>query len=258
MSDAPVPPNGQLNLPAVRRVTFGRPLAWLYAGWQDMRANPIASIAYGLLFAIAGDLILLFSWRNPHLFSAAVSGFFLIAPLLAAGLYEISRRQALGEHSTFIDSLAGWRRNWQSMAMLGLFLALIAIVWERTSAIMFAFYVPGKLPDLWVFVSEIVFNAEYRGVTFSWFFVGGSVAMLVFAISAVSAPMLINRDVYFISAILTSLRAVARNFDVMMLWAALVVTLTLTGFATLLFGLVILMPLIGHASWHACRELVEA
>lgn len=257
MSDAPAPRDGQLNLPAVRRVVLGRPLAWLGAGWQDMRANPIASIAYGLLFAIAGDLILLFSWRNPHLFSAAVSGFFLIAPLLAAGLYEISRRQSLGEHSTFIDSLAGWRRNWQSMAMLGLFLALVATAWERTTAIMFALYVPGKLPDLWVFATQIVFNTEYIGVTLSWLLVGGSVALLVFAVSAVSAPLLIKRDVYFISAILTSLRAVARNVDVMMLWAVLVVALTLTGFATLLFGLVILMPLIGHASWHACRELVE-
>jgi uncharacterized membrane protein len=83
------------------------------------------------------------------------------------------------------------------------------------------------------------------------------VALLIFAISAVSAPMLIDRDVYFITAILTSLRAVAINSGAMALWAALVVALTLTGFATLLFGLIVLMPLVGHASWHAYREIVE-
>ena len=257
MSKQPAPPDGHATLPSVRRITIGRPFSWLRAGWSDLCANPIASIAYGLLFAIAGDLILIFSWRSPHLFSAAVSGFFLIAPLLAGGLYEISRRQAQGQHSTFIDSLAGWRRNWQSVAMLGLFLALAAVVWERASSIMFAMYVPGKLPDLWVFVTQIVFNEAYLAVTLSWFVVGGIVALLIFAISVVSAPMLIDRDVYFVTAIVTSLRAVAINSGAMALWAALVVALTLTGFATLLFGLIVLMPLVGHASWHAYRDIVE-
>ncbi|WP_301100295.1 DUF2189 domain-containing protein [Propionivibrio sp.] len=244
-------------LPEVRRVGLNRPLAWLKSSMQDMLANPIASLAYGLLFAIAGDVILIFAWRNPYLFTVAVSGFFLIAPLLAGGLYEISRRQADGQHSTFFDSLAGWSRNGQSMAMYGLLLALVAIVWERTSAVFFALFVPGLTPDLAAFVTNVLLNADYRGLTLAWFLVGGMLAILVFAISVVSIPMLIDRDVDFVTAMMTSLRSVAQNPASMLLWAALVVLLTLAGFATLLFGLIVLMPLLGHASWHAYRDLVE-
>lgn len=245
------------SLPTVRRVAFGRPLVWLKAGGRDMRANPIASLAYGLLFAIAGDVILIFSWRNAYLFTAAVSGFFLIAPLLAGGLYEISRRHADGLHSTFVDSLAGWSRNGQSMAMYGLLLALLALVWERSSAVLFALFVAELTPDLAAFVSTVLLNPEYRGLTLAWFLVGGALSLLVFALSAVSIPMLVDRQVDFVTAMMTSLRAVTSNPAPLLLWAALVVALTLIGFASLLFGLVILLPLLGHASWHAYRDLVE-
>ena len=257
MKESPSPIDQHFALPGVRRVGLERPQVWLRSSWEDIRANPVASLAYGLLFAIAGDVILIFAWRNPYLFSAAISGFFLIAPLLSGGLYEISRRQAEGQHSTFVDSLAGWRRNGQSMAMFGLLLALAAIIWERTSAVFFAIFVPGMTPDLWAFVSEILLNAEHLELTLAWFLVGGLLSALVFSVSVVSIPMLVDRDVDFVTAMMTSLRTVAINPGCMLLWAALVLALTLTGFATLLFGLVILMPLLGHASWHAYRDLVE-
>lgn len=245
------------TLPEVRQIGLDRPLAWLKAGWRDLLANPIASLAYGLLFAIAGDVILIFAWRNPYLFTAAVSGFFLIAPLLAGGLYEISRRHANGQHSTFIESLAGWNRNGQSMAMFGLLLALLSIVWERTSAVYFALFIPGLAPDFWAFVSVVLTNPSYRGLSAVWFVSGGILALFVFSISAVSVPMLIDRDVDFVTAMMTSLRCVSRNLEAMVLWGGMIIMLTLLGFATLLFGLIVLMPLLGHASWHAYRDLVE-
>jgi len=245
------------SLPEVNRIGYDRPLAWLAAAWHDLRANPIASLAYGLLFAIAGDFILIFAWRSPYLFTAAVSGFFLVAPLLAGGLYEISRRRENGEHTTFAESLAGWRRNGQSMAMIGLILAFTSIIWERTSAVFFALSVPGMTPDLWAFASEILINPTYISLTAGWLVVGALLALLVFAVTAISIPMLIGRDVDFVTAMMSSLRAVAANFGPMLLWGAIVVALTLIGFATLLFGLIVLMPLLGHASWHAYRELVK-
>lgn len=245
------------NLPEIARIGTERPFTWLQAGWRDLRANPIASLAYGLLFAIAGDFILLFAWQRPQLFTAAISGFFLVAPLLAAGLYEISRRQAAGRTSTFIDSLAGWRRNGQSLALFGLLLALVGIAWERLSAILFALLAEDLAPDLSTFAASILGSEDYRVLMIVWFIAGGSLALLVFAISAISVPMLVDRDCDFLTAVMTSLRAVSTNLDAMVLWAALIVSLTLIGFATLLFGLVILMPLIGHASWHAYRDLVK-
>ena len=257
MKDLPTPLDQHFALPGVRRIGLDRPQAWLRSGWQDMRANPIASLAYGLLFAIAGDVILLFAWRTPYLFTASVSGFFLIAPLLAGGLYEISRRQATGQHTTFFESLACWSRNGQSMAMFGMLLAFAAIIWERTSAVFFALLIPGLAPDLWAFVPNVLFNPEYYGLTLSWLLVGSMLALLVFSVSAVSIPMLIDREVDFVTGMMTSMRAVIHNPGAMLLWAGLVVALTLAGFATLLFGLVVLMPLVGHASWHAYRDLVE-
>ena len=250
-------PDRHFALPEVRRVALDRPLAWLKAGWRDLRSNPVASLAYGLLFAIVGDFVLLFAWRTPYLFSAAISGFFLIAPLLAAGLYEISRRQAAGMASTFIDSLAGWRRNGQSVALFGLLLALVGIIWERISGVLFALLAADLNPDLPTFAASILLNPEYRSLSATWFVVGGGLALLVFSLSAVAVPMLIDRDTDFVSAAMTSLRAVSANLETMVLWAALIVVLTLFGFATLLFGLVVIMPLLGHASWHAYRDLVE-
>jgi uncharacterized membrane protein len=257
MNDSLTPFDHTFALPEVRRIGLRRPQAWLRSGWRDMCANPIASLAYGLLFAIAGDVALIFSWRNPYLFTGALSGFILIGPLLASGFYEISRRQAIGQHSTFIDSLLGWRRNGQSMALFGLLLALVAIIWEYTSAVFFSLLVPGLTPDISAFVFGVLLNTEYLAMTMAWFIAGSGLSLLVFAVSAVSIPMLIDRDVDFVTAMMTSLRAVVLNLDVMLLWAALVVALTLIGFATLLFGLVITMPLLGHASWHAYRDLVE-
>ena len=257
MKDSTNPLDQHFALPGVRRISLDRPQAWLRAGWRDMRANPIASLAYGLLFAIAGDVILLFAWRTPYLFTASVSGFFLIAPLLAGGLYEISRRQGTGQHTTFFESLACWSRNGQSMAMFGMLLAFAAIIWERTSAVFFAILIPGLSPDLWAFVPNVLLNPEYYGLTLSWLLVGSMLALLVFSVSAVSIPMLIDSDVDFVTGMMTSVSAVIHNAATMLLWAGLVVGLTLVGFATLLFGLVVLMPLVGHASWHAYRDLVE-
>ena len=135
--------------------------------------------------------------------------------------------------------------------------ALVALVWERTSAVIFALLVPGMAPDLSSFIFDVLLNPEFAGITLAWFMVGTCLAILVFAVSAVSIPMLIDRDVDFVTAMITSLRATVLNPDVMFLWAVLVVTLTLAGFATLLLGLVLTMPLLGHASWHAYQDLVE-
>lgn len=245
------------TLPEVRRVGLDRPAAWVKAGWRDLRANPVPSLAYGLLFGIAGDLILLASLNHPHLFTAAVSGFFLLGPILAAGLYELSRRRSAGESPTFIDSLAGLGRRAETLAQFGLVLALLALVWERSSAIMFAMLGGSAGVDATHFITQIVASGEHRGFVAAWFVVGGCLALLTFAISVISVPMILDRDSDVVTAIMTSLRAFAVNLEVLVLWAGIIVGLTLAGFASLLFGLVLFMPILGHASWHAYRELVK-
>lgn len=243
------------NLPAIRTISASQPLAWLKAGWQDLKANPLPSLAYGLLFALGGDLIILAALDSAHLLTVAISGFFLVAPLLAAGLYELSRAHAAGKRLLFIDSLRCFRRNAQSLALFGLLLALMAIIWERFSAVAFAL-AGGDLTGS-ALIGKIVFGGEHLAFVAAWFILGGILALVVFALAVVSVPMMLDRDVDVATAMLASLRAVAHNPGPLLLWAAIIVTLTLIGFATLLFGLVVLMPILGHASWHAYRDLVE-
>lgn len=244
-------------LPRVRVVGNERPLAWLRLGWQDLLRNPVPSIAYGLLFALCGDLVLVLAFPHPHLFLTAVSGFFLVAPLLAAGLYEISRSLGAGQRITFIDSLACWSRCGQSLAMIGLIVALAALLWERVSAVLFALFFGGHLLNLNDFLGDLLASPRHSTFLGAWFLAGAVIALCVFAITAVSVPMVLDRDCDFATAAMTSLRAVAANLETMFLWALIIVALTLIGFATLLFGLIVLMPLIGHATWHAYRDLID-
>ena len=245
------------SLPTIRQISWRRPFFWLLAGWRDLKANPLPSLAYGILFALGGDLILLSIIRHPHLVSVAVSGFFLVAPLLAAGLYELSRRTAQGERIMFIDSLRCFRRNGQSLAFFGLFLGLVAILWERFSAIAFALLGAGNGLDTGAFLKGIVFSGEHDAFVAIWFTLGAMLALIVFALAVVAVPMLLDRNSDIVTAMMTSLQACIANTGPLLLWAVLIVTLTLTGFATFLFGLLLIMPILGHASWHAYRELVE-
>lgn len=241
----------------IRRIDARAPSRWLEAGWQDIRANPLPSLAYGLLFALGGNLILLSLVAHPHLVTFAISGFFLVAPLLAAGLYELSRARENGEKLMFIDSLRAFRRNGQSLALFGLLLALTSLLWERFTAIAFAVLTGGGAFSGSALLNQVLLRGEHLPFLFTWLALGALVATFVFVLAVVSVPMMLDRDCDPVTAMATSLRACAANPGPLALWAALIVVLTLTGFATLLFGLVVLMPMLGHASWHAYRELVE-
>ena len=243
--------------PAIRQVPAGRILAWLAAGWHDLMANPIPGLAYGLLFGIGGDLILLASLGRPHLFTAALSGFFLVAPLLAVGLYELSRQHAAGARPTFIDSLRAFRGNGRSIALFGLLLGAIALIWERASAIGFSLLGGSAGVNVKQFIMQAVANSDNTLFLVLWFVLGGLLALATYALSVISVPLMLDRNAQVVTAIQASLKAFFANTATLLLWAATIVVLTLFGFATLLFGLVVIMPVLGHASWHAYRDLVQ-
>lgn len=245
------------NLPTIRHVPASQPLVWLRRGWQDLRRNASLSATYGLVFTVAGWLLLFFAEPRPFLFTAAVSGFMLVAPLLAANVYEISRRQDKALATTFRDSLSCWARNGGSMALFGLVLALIAIAWERISAILFALFYGGELPSVQSFLGTVLLSGNYWVLVIAYVALGALLAALVFAMSAISAPMLVDREVDVVTATATSLKAVRQNPAAMALWAALLVALMALGFATLLLGMIILLPWAAHASWHAYRDLTQ-
>lgn len=244
-------------LPRIRQLPLSRLAEWLAAGWQDIRRTPIASLAYGLLFAIAGDLLLVSLWRSPQHFLVAVSGFLIVAPLLCTGLYELSRRSEHGLASRFGDSLAGFARGREGLTLFGVLLVLLWVAWERFSALLFAGMAPAGARTNIVEFASLVANDGRSELLLAWLLTGAVLALAVFMLSVVSAPLLIDRQVDFVTAAVTSLRAFVANPVPLLAWAATIVALTALGFATLLFGLIVLMPLLGHASWHAYRDLVE-
>jgi uncharacterized membrane protein len=256
-SDSSAGLDRHFSLPAIRHVPASQPLLWLRLGWRDLRANATLSGGYGLVATLAGYELLLLAEPRPYLFTVTLSGFMLIAPLLAAGLYEISRRQDAGLPTHFRDSLHGWSRNGDSMAVFGLLLALVGIAWERLAAILFALFYGGDLPSVQSFVGTVFLSGNYLGFVCAYFGVGAVFAAVVFAMSAISVPMLVDRDTDIATAIATSLRAVRQNPAAMTLWAALLVALMVLGFATLLLGMIVLLPWAAHASWHAYRDLAQ-
>ncbi len=246
------------DLPPIRRVPAGRPFAWLAQGFRDMRGNLVESLAYGFVFAAIGWVIWTYTADRPQQFTASITGFFLVAPLLAAGLYEISRRHELGMDTGFGESLQGWRRSGGALAQYGLELVLIAIFWERISAILFALFYNNTVPNFDAFYRDVFLSGDYWRLAIVYVAVGAMLATVVFVASAISIPMLLDRDVDIYTAMATSLVAVGRNIPAMAIWAALIVVLIAIGFATLLLGLIVIFPLLGHATWHAYRDLTQS
>ena len=158
---------------------------------------------------------------------------------------------------TFIDTLAAFRGNGSSIALFGLVLGTITLLWERASSIGFGLLGGTTGVNVKQFIAQVGANSDNTVFLILWFVLGGLLALVTFALSVVSVPLMLDRNAHFVTAILASLRAFVANTTTLLLWAATIVILTLLGFATLLFGLVVIMPILGHASWHAYRDLVE-
>jgi uncharacterized membrane protein len=244
------------TLPGVRAGGALAPFGWLAAGWRDFRAHPLPSVFYGVCFAAMGWLIVVtFRHAYPYV-SALITGFFLVGPFLAIGLYDLSRRREKGEPVWLAPSLDAWRPNVGAIGMFALVLAVILLVWARASLIVFALFYTSEMPSVDRFLEQL-FSLDNIEFLFAYFCVGGFFAVLVFAISVVSVPMMLDRNTDGIVAVLTSLKTFAANVPAMIVWGLAIFALVAGGFALFFVGLVVAVPVIGHATWHAYRALVE-
>lgn len=243
------------TMPAVRTVGIAAPFRWLAAGFDDFRAHPLPSVFYGACFAVMGWLVfVVFQHATPYV-SALVSGFFLVGPFLATGLYALSRRRERGEPVWLAPTLDAWRPNVGAIGVFALILAVVLLVWARASLVVFALFYTSEMPSVQGFLAQVLkpSNLEFL---LAYACVGGFFALLVLAISAVSVPMMLDRGTDGVVAVLTSLRAFGANVVPMLVWGALIVLVVAAGFATFFVGLVVAVPVIGHATWHAYRALV--
>ena len=243
----------------VRRVATDRPWVWITLGWRDMMANRAISLATGAALVVFGWMIALLAFELGIAWAIlpATAGFFILAPLLAAPLYETSRRMEEGLPTTLADAMQAFRRPGTQIAMMGAVLLLIHLFWVRVAGLLFAlFFGIGFAPSLTrlpmaMLQSDLLLPFLVVGTGF-----GFVLASLTFAITAVSLPMLVDRDVSFLEAATVSIQAVMENWRAMALWAGLIVVFTGLALVPFFIGLVVVMPMIGHATWHAYRDLV--
>lgn len=245
--------------PRIETVNFDAPWIWMSKGWNDFRKKPLLSLGYGLVVSLGGLLLTLglFSLNMSALVLALAAGFFLVAPLLAVGLYEISRALEAGEPVGLRRIVAATTRAPIQLSLLGVVLMGGFLIWVRIASLLFALFF-GTLawPPLSEFVNVLLFSPQGLGLLVVGTAVGGAIALAIFAVSAVSVPLLMSEDTDAVSAILASVQAVLVNPRPMLLWAWLILMMTAFGLVTGFLGLVVCFPLIGYATWHAYRALI--
>lgn len=241
----------------IRHVGLSRPFDWLGHGWDDLVRNPVPSISHGLILVALGWLIIVVCSTQIELLALSVSGFLLVGPVAGAGFYALSRLRAAGETATFDRSLDAAMRNLGSLTRLGAILAILAVAWGFISRELFLQAFGNQLPEVEVSFYRTVVDWPLQQFFYVYIGIGAVLAVIAFLVSVVSAPMLFDRGGSTRHAILTSIRVVAANPAAMLVWAILIVTLTIIGFATFMAGLIVTLPLIGHATWHAYRDLVS-
>lgn len=244
------------DLPRLRQVDAGAPFEWIRLGLADLRACPGPSLFYGLCFALAGYLIAWSLQGQPQYLAAAVAGFLLLAPALSIGIYALSRRRERGEPCALAPTLTAWRANKANIGLFSLVLLVIFIVWARASMFTFALFFTEAMPDLRSMLIQLA-NPESLGFLLAWLAVGAAFALLVFAISVVSIPLMLDRRKDVVTAALTSIRVVARNPGAMLMWAAIIAWATAAGLLMGFLGIIFVAPLLGHATWHAYRALLD-
>lgn len=245
--------------PRVRRVPVDRPWLWLARGWADLLRAPRLSLGVGTVIAAVSIGLKIGTLVTGAIYLALplTAGFFFVAPLIAVGLYEISRRLGAGEAVTGWDVLFAWRRNGAQIALLGLILMLAHLVWVRIATLLFALFFAGANPSLERLLDALVFSPVSVSFLLTGAIVGLVLGTVIFSISVISIPMLVDRDVGVITAMATSVTAVRINLPAMALWAGLIVLFTAIGLVTFYLGLIVILPLLGHASWHAYKDLVD-
>jgi uncharacterized membrane protein len=225
------------------------PLRWLRLGWQDLRRAPRQSLAWGALTALLSVAISLIAWRwgSVWMLLAMLSGFVFVAPMLAIAPYSISSQLLQGRAPTLARCLADQLRLRGTAMVFALVLLVIFLVWARAASMISVFF-PFEGQPAW---RELV---PYFAIGSA---VGGIFALLCFCVSAFSLPLMHSHDVDAITAVVSSVNAVLRNKRAMLVWISVIIAAVLVGILTGFIALIVTMPLLGHATWHACRETLD-
>jgi uncharacterized membrane protein len=252
----PLPPQDSGSLtPALNPLPWTAPFRWLALGWRDFRRAPAVGLFYGLCFMAMGWALLKVFEQAPAYTLALSAGFLLMGPFLCLGLYHASRALERGERPALGASLRAWDTRSGTLAIFGFVLLVLEMLWGRASLVVFALSFDG-MPD---FKGSLLALLDPENLNFivAYLMVGGVFASLIFAVSVVSMPMILDRQTDAITAGLTSLRLTLTQPGVMLLWGALLTLLIVAAMLPWFAGLLVIGPVAGHASWHAYRAAVR-
>lgn len=246
--------------PEVNDLTVEDIMKCLTLGVSDFRKAPLFGLFFGGVYALGGiGLVLMALYLDiPYLVYPLAMGFALIAPFAATGLYDVSRRLEQGEPLTW-SGISGsvFGASGRDIAWMALVTCFTLIIWLDIAALMFFGFFglsqanPAELlQQVLTTVPGLIFLAIGN-------IVGAIIAFSVFSYSVVSFPMLVDRDVDFVTAMVTSVRTVLRNPWPMLFWAFVITIALITSILTGFLGLILALPILGHASWHLYRRAVE-
>ncbi len=229
-------------------------LQWLGAGWSDFRTNPLQSLGYGLaVFTLSVGVIWgLIAVGLPSLILPALSGFLVVGPLLAIGLYEKSRRLHAGQPVTLASMIVAHPRSGGQLVFAGLLLCLLVMLWLRAANLLYAlFYGLLPFPGYDQILVQMLTTPRGWALILTGSAIGGMFAAFAMAISLFSIPMLLERKVDALTALGTSFALTTQNLRAVLPWGAIVVIGFALSAVTGLLGLIVIFPLLGHGTWHA-------
>lgn len=247
--------------PVVRTIRFSDIADSLAAGMRDFRAAPFFGLTFGGLYALGGILIVstVAALKMPYFTYPLASGFVLIGPLVAIGLYEVSRLIERGETVTWgaifkaIWSQAGKEIGWMCFVVL-----FITTMWLYQVRLLLALFLRDEtMTSMGEFFTVVTSTSQ------GWLFlgvghvIGAILSTILFSLTVVSFPILLDRSIDFITAMITSVRAVAKNPQPMLIWAAIIVATLFVSALPMFLGLIVVLPVLGHTTWHLYRKLVE-
>jgi uncharacterized membrane protein len=253
-SDTPSIDNPPSRGVVLRKLRFADPLRWLALGWRDFVRCPAIGLFYGGCFMVMGWALMKVYEQAPAYMLALSAGFLLMGPFLCLGLFRTSQRLEQGEKPDFGDSLLAWDTRTAQLGIFGFVLLVLEMLWGRATLVIFAVSFDG-MPDLKGSLLALT-DPDNLGFIVAWLGVGAVFAGLIYAVSVISIPMILHRQTDAITAGLTSMRLFFTQTAVMIWWGAIITGLVVLAMLPWFAGLLVIGPVLGHASWHAYRAAV--
>jgi uncharacterized membrane protein len=258
-ADLPVVAPVRRRDPQLRRISASDIADSVAAGLRDFQAAPQYGLFFGGIYAVGGVLLVMAaaSWGMLYLAYPLAAGFALIGPFVAVGLYEVSRRRETGEPlgwSAVLGAVAAQsRRELGWMAFVTVFIFMLWMYQVRLLLALFFGFQSFALRD---FLATLLTTPEGWTFLLIGHVVGAVLSLVLFSLTVVSFPLLLDRDIDFVTAMITSVRAVTTNPLPMIGWAAIIVVLLIAASAPFFAGLFVVLPVLGHTTWHLYRRLV--